>query len=286
MACGIYKFENNINHMIYIGQAIDLENRYNKHIRNIRDKKHQEDFYLALREYGIENFSYEILESFESYDRETLNSLECYYIDFYNSMKPNGYNMVPGGSNGAGLAMGKKIQQFDMYGQFIAEYPSALQAAYSTGIEHSSICACARGQNLHTKTFQWKYNDSNKIITDISAQIKLSHTPIWQYDLQGNFIQEFSSYKDALDSIDVASSSLCNCLKGKYNSCGGFLWSYANQPIKKKPKISQLNKNGEIIAIFSSALEAKAKTGISNTSIGKVCNGKAKSAGGYYWKFI
>ena len=33
MACGIYKFENNINHMVYIGQTIDLESRYKKHFR-------------------------------------------------------------------------------------------------------------------------------------------------------------------------------------------------------------------------------------------------------------
>ena len=35
--CGIYKYENPINHMIYIGQAIDLEERHKKHFRNTFD---------------------------------------------------------------------------------------------------------------------------------------------------------------------------------------------------------------------------------------------------------
>jgi len=38
MACGIYKFENKINHMVYIGLTIDLKQRYNKHRLNINDK--------------------------------------------------------------------------------------------------------------------------------------------------------------------------------------------------------------------------------------------------------
>ena len=31
MSCGIYKYENLINHKIYIGQAVDLQERYKKH---------------------------------------------------------------------------------------------------------------------------------------------------------------------------------------------------------------------------------------------------------------
>ena len=73
MSCGIYKFENKINHMVYIGQAIDLEERYKKHCKNIKDISHQEDFYQGLREFGLTNFSYEVLESFEEYDLEKLN---------------------------------------------------------------------------------------------------------------------------------------------------------------------------------------------------------------------
>lgn len=40
MSCGIYKFENKINGMIYIGQAIDLQERYKKHLKNMRDLTH------------------------------------------------------------------------------------------------------------------------------------------------------------------------------------------------------------------------------------------------------
>lgn len=294
MSCGIYKFENKINGMVYIGQAIDLQERYKKHLKNMKDLIHQEDFYIGLREFGIDNFSYEVLENFEEFNQDLLNTLECFYIEKFNSLKPNGYNMVPGGNNGAGLAKGKIVQQYDLNGNFIAEYPSAHQANYATGIDYSSICACCRGEITHTKKYQWKYLYSKKIITDISKDIKVQkEESIWQYDLNGNFIREYKNFNEAAININSSKSALCNCLKGKTNSCAGYKWSYANSSILKQPKkswngkkIGQFDKNNNLIKIYNSAVEASRETGISNTSIGKVCNGKAKTAGKFIWKFI
>ena len=178
--CGIYKFENNINHMVYIGQAIDLEERYKKHKKNMKDLSHQEDFYIGLRKFGWDNFSYEILESFEEYDFEKINELEDFYVKKFDCLKPNGYNMVPGGTNGAGLAKGKSVEQYDLNGNLIAEYYSAHEAERKTGINYSSICACCRGEISHVKEFQWKYtNDDNKIISNLKlTNITIQHLPV------------------------------------------------------------------------------------------------------------
>ena len=73
MSCGIYKYENPINHKVYIGQAIDLKERHAKHYKNVSDKYHQEDIYKAFREFGFNNFIYEILEEFEEFDQDKLN---------------------------------------------------------------------------------------------------------------------------------------------------------------------------------------------------------------------
>ena len=294
MACGIYKFENLINHMIYIGQTNNLKERYNRHYRNINYKNRTEDIYKGFREFGFENFSYEILEEFEEFNQEKLNELECYYIKKFNSLKPNGYNMTPGGSSGMGFMQGKPVCQYDLYGNFIKEYPSAMQASDKTNIDNSSISACCREEILYTKNFQWKYKDSDKIIVDISNKIKVQQdTAIWQYSLQEEFIKEYKNFSEAASAIKVSKSVLCNCLKGKINTCAGYKWSYANKPILKQPKkswngkkIGQFDKNGNLIKIYESALEASKLTGISNTQIGKVCNGKAKTAGKFIWKFI
>lgn len=98
---GIYKFTNLKNNLSYIGQSISLENRYNQHYNNHKNKKlhdYYTDFYKALREFGFENFSYEILEQKDYYSPEELNEREKYWISYYNSYY-NGYNMNPGGEN-------------------------------------------------------------------------------------------------------------------------------------------------------------------------------------------
>ena len=93
---GIYKFQNKINGIVYIGQSIHLDTRYNEHRRNYLNKKHINyycDFYKALREFGFDNFNYEIIEYC---DENRLNEREVYWIAKYDSYH-NGYNMTPGG---------------------------------------------------------------------------------------------------------------------------------------------------------------------------------------------
>lgn len=238
--------------MIYIGQAINLKERYKKHIKNIKDLSHQEDFYVGLREFGLNNFSYEILESFEDFDSERLNKLEKFYIKKFNSLKPNGYNMVPGGTNGAGLDKGKPVEQYDLLGNFIAKYRSAHEASRQTNINYSSICACCRNEISHVKEYQWKYEDSDKKIKVIALQdITLTKTPIWQFDLKGNFIQEYSSLKEAFEKTGAPKASISKACNHKGWTSKNYFWCYKNDinrlnEFKKKEKIN-LKKRRKII---------------------------------------
>lgn len=94
---GIYKIENNINHKKYIGQSINLEERRKRHLSNINNPRLQNQLYQAIRKYGIQNFSYEVLVEDDNLTQEELNNLEKYYINYYNSYR-EGYNMTTGGS--------------------------------------------------------------------------------------------------------------------------------------------------------------------------------------------
>ncbi len=91
----IYKFQNNLNNKIYIGQTRKERDRYNSHV-NCKNPLYELD--RAIKYYGIENFTYEIIESFKSDNLDEVNSWmdkrEEYYIFFYNSLSPNGYNLL------------------------------------------------------------------------------------------------------------------------------------------------------------------------------------------------
>ena len=91
--CGIYKITNLINNKCYIGQSVNIENRWQHHRSASRCETNECYNYplqKAMRKYGLENFSFEILEECKV---EELDQKEKYYIQFYQSLE-NGYNQV------------------------------------------------------------------------------------------------------------------------------------------------------------------------------------------------
>lgn len=91
----VYKITNTINNEVYIGQTIhDIEIRWRVH-----NSQHSGCTRLkeALNRYGKENFTIEVIETVGCIDR--LNERENYYIEFYRSLSPLGYNLKVGGNN-------------------------------------------------------------------------------------------------------------------------------------------------------------------------------------------
>lgn len=88
----IYKITNKINQKIYIGQSSNPKYRFSQHCR-IHDK-YTSLINQAINKYGKENFTFEIIGWFEDYNKK-----EQYYISYYGSLSPNGYNLTTGGEN-------------------------------------------------------------------------------------------------------------------------------------------------------------------------------------------
>ena len=82
----IYKIENKINGMCYIGRTKDLKERIRKHKR-----EYMSNFF---DEFGFENFEISVVEEVSEKD---VYEKEIYYIELYNSLVPNGYNRSKGG---------------------------------------------------------------------------------------------------------------------------------------------------------------------------------------------
>lgn len=91
--CGIYKITNKINGKCYIGQSINIQERW-KHHRSYPIKKSYYPLYKAFEKYDINNFLFEVIEECSI---EELNEKEIYWINFYDSYY-HGYNQTKGGS--------------------------------------------------------------------------------------------------------------------------------------------------------------------------------------------
>lgn len=92
--CGIYKITNQKNNLCYIGQAVSISDRWKNHAKAGLgiDTPVGNKLYKAMLEYGLENFSFEILEQC---NREQLNEKERFYIQMYQSDQ-YGYNSQSG----------------------------------------------------------------------------------------------------------------------------------------------------------------------------------------------
>lgn len=96
---GIYKITNLIDGNAYIGQSIQIEERFKEHKNPSNwNREVNKKLYKAFTEFGLNNFSFEILE--ECKENE-LNEKERYWIEYYNTY-PNQYNMTAGGQFNVG----------------------------------------------------------------------------------------------------------------------------------------------------------------------------------------
>ena len=68
---GIYKYQNLINGKIYIGQSKDIARRKKDHFTRAfnnfsTNSEYDSPLHRAMRKYGLENFSFEIIEECEA----------------------------------------------------------------------------------------------------------------------------------------------------------------------------------------------------------------------------
>jgi len=106
----IYKITNTINYRVYIGYTgRNPKTRFKQHKSNNNNKyKTNHPLYRAFRKYGISSFNFEVI--YQSKDRNhTLNTMENYFINLYNSHK-SGYNQTLGGSGTCGYFLSEEIK--------------------------------------------------------------------------------------------------------------------------------------------------------------------------------
>ena len=86
----IYKITNIQNNKVYIGQTIrPVQDRFNRHLNDALHNVIDTHFARAIRKYGKDSFSWEIIDTANT--QEELTIKERYWIQYYNSVK-EGYN--------------------------------------------------------------------------------------------------------------------------------------------------------------------------------------------------
>ena len=158
----IYKITNTINNKCYIGQTIKTaEERWKEHKTHAfgsHPNDQNKTLYKAIRKYGIENFTFEVLQdNIETF--EQLDKAEIYWIDFYNSFV-KGYNETFGGQQYHEILPNKEIIE-DYY-----KTRSARKTALNFGIDHSIVDDILNQNNIPRFSFRQAAGKRIKISKD------------------------------------------------------------------------------------------------------------------------
>lgn len=189
----IYKVTCKTTNKVYVWFCVDFNERKARHLRSAVTGVNTR-FYNAIRKYGEDSFTWEIIEKNKAGSLQELKESEKHYIKLFNSYEA-GYNATHGGDGGfTGLNSGvfkkghvpwctgiklsvshvdnlkkadrsrsfKPVTQLDLSGNALAEFDSILSASIKTKISEQIIGrVCSLDEkNKHYKTaggFKWQF---------------------------------------------------------------------------------------------------------------------------------
>ena len=241
---GIYKltFENSDN--FYIGSTTEsFKLRFLRHFRDLKLNKHCNNILQsAYNKYN--NIFIEILETCEA---EKCIEREQHYIDLLNPK----YNICKIAGNTYGIKpslkclekTSKKIDMFDINGNFIKTFNSI-----SEGFRQTGICPTCIGQAIRKKGlasgYQFRYHGEfkklNKYENPLSYKLLL-------YSKDGNFIKQFESMLEASTELNIPVGNICKHLKGDTKICYNYIFKKFTKDfslnINKYEKLHKKQKN-------------------------------------------
>lgn len=253
---GIYKIINTVNGKVYVGQSINIYERWAQHkYKSIYPEElgYNSAIHAAMRKYGFENFVFEIIEECEP---ELLDERERYWIKELNSLTPNGYNIMPGGQKnkriihrccdcGKVITKGaKRCAECSHKNQIKVENPfEPLELAkeikekgfealgreygYNSGHPIKKWCKQLGLPTYKEEVIKW-YDEQMGIEPVEKVQKKDQRKAVYKIDLQtGEIIEVFSSLAEAARSVGKKKSShIIEVCKGKFLSAYGYGWRY------------------------------------------------------------
>lgn len=231
MNCGIYKITNLANKHYYVGQAVDINARWREHrfsANHPEHKDHNSPIHRAMYKYGVNNFSYEILELCS---RLELDEKEVHWIETLQATENGNYNILRGGQDRIKFD-DKPVELYDLQGKYIRTIPSATKVAEELGVSRNSIYGVLHRQRPTCKGYQMKYVEDKDTIIRPFISKQGGCKSVKQIDPKTNcVINIFTSAAEAARATNSDSSAIIKVCKNKMKMTNGFKWSYAEENI-------------------------------------------------------
>lgn len=269
----------------YIGQTIcSLKDRAG---HGGKRYKGSYEFYKAIKKYGFKNFEVEILAEVL---QEQLDQMEIKYIQLFNTLIPNGYNISAGGQNIGKSKKTRKVYQYSMTdGSFIKEWTSVVEAERNFHGSSNVLENCLLGKAYTQWGYCWSYLKMDKFPIH-ERIVNQKEKKVEMYSLKGELLETFSSIAEAARKTGCERSAIKRCCRGELKSHGGYIWKCSEILYEKKynntaKKVQQIcPENNKVIQVFSSISQAAKSLGKETSLIRRALNDEKRTAYGYKWK--
>ena len=246
----IYKIVNTVNNKVYIGETMqnDIDKRWRTHKNLSKLNKGCPILCQAFNKYGIDKFKFEVI--IICFDEDRL-IYEKQYIEKYNSISPNGYNISPGGCERG-----------------------------FTGLHHSDetktkISKAVRDRKFSSEKVEDIKQKQLETLQKNGTMEKRSKSEYWKNLILSGKLGEASRNKK---SSNETKQKISEAVK-KYNQS-------QNRKVTHGPrKVRQLDENNNCITIFDSIAKASTETNINYSSIKSVLAKRTKRAGLFKWEY-
>lgn len=209
----IYLVKNLKGKVVYIGQQLGTKSIENYKgsglLLNRAYKKYGEDYFIR----GI----------IEECSLEELNNKETYYINYYNTKFPHGYNLTDGGEGLKGYKFTNKHCLKISKNKIGQKYPKE----HGEKIRQSKL-GKKRDQKTINKIIITKASKHN-ILPNLTLKGRYksnSQKCILQYDLQNTLINEYQSAQEAGRCLNRSGNQIADCASGRQKTAYGYIWKY------------------------------------------------------------
>lgn len=230
----IYLITNLINNKKYVGQTKrSLENRWKNHINKTSTCTHLKN---SIKYYGQENFKIEAIASI--LNNEYACMIEDYFIDFFQTFHPNGYNLIMSEERGVisdktRRRLGYKSKQNWNREEYRNKKSKQLKDMWTDEL---------KAKQSENQKKLWENKElATKRLTGIKEYVEDKQLPIVGVSIHTGNIIKFSTINDCIASGNYPYGSL----KGKDLYNNGYTWFYDENLTDDEYRSKALQKIGK-----------------------------------------
>lgn len=280
---GIYIINSTKDSKFYIGSSINVLDRFKKHKILLRGNRHHNKYLQhTWNKYGEQILTFNILEEVffkdtfsKQYIKEYLESLEQYYIDSTNA-----------------CIIGYNISR-------TTDRPNVIRTEES--LEKARRTRIFRGTTMTQDTkdkIRESLKNSEKCKLQRSKMQKEKRIKIYEYNLYGNYIKEWTDFEEVYKAYKIHRVQLFGLIYGNNRQESGRMFKnykvdkideFIESPLKGKRKLRRYlilkNENGNILNIYDNRDECAQDLGIKKNNLSNKIRDKNKIQGKFYLSY-